>query len=107
MRFRGCVVPIVLCAVSFFFPVHLWAQDTTGTGAIAGLVMTHDKKPGLAVTVCLVDSIRCVLSDNAGKFRLTDVRSGSFRLEVTPPGEPRFVTEPIEVRAGLDALVEI
>ncbi len=107
MGSRNVVFSIALFVVSLFSPVHVWAQDTTGTGAIAGVVMTHDKKPGLAVTVCLVDSIRCVLSDDAGKFRLTDVRSGAYRLEVTPPGEPGFVTDPIEVRAGLDALVEI
>ncbi len=102
----------VLCLTVFFLgivfsPVETNAQDTTGTGAIAGVVITHDKKPGLAVTVCLVDSIRCVLSDETGKFRLADVRSGAYRLEITPPGEPPFTSEPIDVRAGLDAIVEI
>lgn len=71
------------------------------------MVMTHDKQPGLAVTICLAETIRCVVSDDAGKFRIPDVRSGSYRLDITPPGEPRFTSDPVEVRAGLDTVLEV
>lgn len=107
MRTRKSFFFIVTIAASFFTAAHSSAQDTTGAGAIAGMVMTHDKHPGLAVTICLADTIRCVVSDDAGKFRIPDVRSGSYRLEITPPGEPRFTSDPVDVRAGLDTVLEV
>lgn len=107
MRTRKSFFSIVTIAASFFTAAHSSAQDTTGAGAIAGMVMTHDKQPGLAVTICLAETIRCVVSDDAGKFRIPDVRSGSYRLEITPPGEPRFTSDPVDVRAGLDTLLEV
>lgn len=107
MRIRKSFFFIVTIAASFFTAAHSSAQDTTGAGAIAGMVMTHDKQPGLAVTICLAETIRCVVSDDAGRFRIPDVRSGSYRLEITPPGEPRFTSDPVDVRAGLDTLLEV
>lgn len=107
MRTRKSFFSIVTIAASFFTAAQVSAQDTTGAGAIAGMVMTHDKQPGLAVSICLAETIRCVVSDDAGKFRIPDVRSGSYRLEITPPGEPRFTSDPVEVRAGLDTLLEV
>lgn len=74
---------------------------------MAGTVTTHDGQPALAVTVCLADTIRCVVTDEAGKFRITEVRAGQYRLELTPPGEPRLPSESIDVRAGLDTVVSI
>lgn len=105
-----CVKPFLIVAVivaCFFLPAHVLAQDTTGVGAIAGTVSSAGGQPALAVTVCLADTIRCVVTDEAGKFRLTEVRAGQYRLELTPPGEPRVVSEAIDVRAGLDAVVAI
>ncbi|MDA1306020.1 MAG: carboxypeptidase regulatory-like domain-containing protein, partial [Acidobacteria bacterium] len=90
-----------------FLPVRVAAQDTTGVGAVAGTVTTHDGQPGLAVTVCLADTIRCVLTDEMGKFRIADVRAGGYRLEITPPGEPRILSDAVEVRAGLDTVVVV
>lgn len=84
-----------------------WAQDTTGVGGVVGTVTTHDGQAGLAVTVCLAQTIRCVLSDDAGRFRIGEVRAGAYRLEITPPGQLRFLSDPIEVRAGLDSVVSV
>ncbi|MEQ1757141.1 MAG: TonB-dependent receptor [Vicinamibacterales bacterium] len=82
------------------------AQDTTGTGAIAGRVTTAGA-PVPLVTVCVVDSIRCVISGEDGGFRIGDVRAGDYRLEITPPGLPPQVTMPIDVHAGLTRQVDI
>jgi hypothetical protein len=107
MSVRDRIFSVVTIALILFVTVPAAAQDTTGVGAIAGSVLTHDKQPGIAVTICLADTIRCVVADEAGKFRLTEVRAGAYRLEITPPGEPRFTSEPLDVRAGLDTLVDV
>ncbi len=90
-----------------FLPVHASAQDTAGVGAVTGVVTTHDGQPGLAVTVCLVDTLKCALTGEDGRFRLSEVRAGQYRLEITPPGEPRIQSDLVEVRAGLDTAVEV
>ena len=107
MGTRALIFSVVTITAALFTTVPAAAQDTTGAGAIAGTVMTHDMQPGLAVTICLADTIRCVVSDEAGRFRIADVRSGSYRLEITPPGEPRFTTDPVDVRAGLETVLAV
>ncbi len=106
MRAASCLIGAFLL-VAWPGPSSAWAQDTTAVGAITGTVATHTNLPGLAVTVCVVDTIRCVVSDDAGTFRITELRSGMYRLEITPPGEPSLVSDPIEVRAGLDSVVSV
>ena len=61
-----------------FLPVHSLAQDTTGVGAIAGTVKSSDGQPALAVTVCLAETIRCVVTDEVGAFRISEVRAASI-----------------------------
>jgi len=106
MRVKSSLIAAVICAC-LSLPVHSLAQDTTGVGAIAGTVTTADGQPALAVTVCLVDTIRCVVTGDMGKFRITEVRAGQYRLELAPPGQLRVTSESIDVRAGLDAVVAI
>lgn len=106
MRVAKIFTVVAVAAISFL-PVHALAQDTTGVGAIAGTVTSADGKPALAVTVCIADTVRCEVTDEAGKFRLSDVRAGQYRLEITPPGEPRITSDPVDVRAGLDSRVEV
>ncbi len=104
---RFCVFVSGIFFALFFPPVFAAAQDTAGVGAVAGTVQAADGQPALAVTVCLVDTLKCAVTDEAGRFRITEVRAGQYRLEITPPGEPRIVSELVDVRAGLDAIVEV
>ncbi|MGE3510217.1 MAG: TonB-dependent receptor [Vicinamibacterales bacterium] len=84
----------------------LAAQDTTGTGRIAGRV-TSGEEPAAFVTVCLVGTTRCDLSAEDGRFQITDVRAGEYRLEIAPPGQPAITSDPIDVHAGLTREVDI
>lgn len=88
-------------------PVHTAAQDTTGVGAITGSVRDAAGQPAPAVTVCVVNTTQCAIAGEDGRFRIGEIRPGAVALEVTPPGQPRFVSTTVEVRAGLDAVVEI
>lgn len=93
--------------LGFLTPGYAHAQDTAGVGAVAGTVQTAEAQPALAVTVCLVDTLKCAVTEESGRFRIGEVRPGKYRLEITPPGEPRILSQEVEVRAGLDAVVEV
>lgn len=101
--------PVVITVALFFSFLYATAQaqDTAGVGAVVGDVLYGDGEPGLAVTVCLIGTTRCAITDERGHFRIGEVRPGDYRLEVTPPGQPRIESAVVTVRAGLDALVEV
>lgn len=98
------ILPIICIALGLASAAA--AQDTTGTGAVAGRVATNGT-PQPFVTVCVAESTRCVVSGDDGTFRLTDLRAGEYRLEITAPGQPPIVTDPIDVHAGLTRQVDI
>ena len=83
------------------------AQDTTGVGAITGVVVNAAGQPAEGVRVCALDTPSCATSDPRGVFRIGDVRAGSYRLEILPLQGLPFTSEPVDVRAGLDGTVEI
>ena len=83
------------------------AQDTTGVGAIAGVVVNAAGQPAGGVRVCALDTASCAISDARGAFRIGELRAGAYRLEVLPSAGLPFVTDPVNVRAGLDATVNI
>jgi outer membrane receptor protein involved in Fe transport len=97
----------VLFAAVFLTPAHSAAQDTAGLGTVTGVVFDSDGQPALAVTVCVIGTTRCTITGADGRFRLGEIRPGLQTLEITPPGLPRFEGAQVEVRAGLDAVVEI
>ncbi len=92
--------PLFVC--SFVF-----AQDTTGVGSISGLVRGSDGKPAANVQVCVESTNRCATSDVLGFFKIPEIRAGEASLTVTTPGQPPLKNIKAEVRAGLDAGVEI
>jgi hypothetical protein len=83
------------------------AQDTTGAGAIAGVVRDATGQPTSDAAVCVQETGQCAVTDEAGVFRLAEVRAGRFVLEVAAPGLPPVATDPVVVRAGLSSTVEV
>jgi len=83
------------------------AQDTTGVGAISGVVVSGTGQPVEGVRVCALDTASCATSDARGTFRIGELRGGAYRLEVLPPTGLPFTSDPVEVRAGLDGTVDI
>lgn len=84
-----------------------FAQDTTGVGSINGVVTDSANAVVPSVKVCLVGLDRCATSAADGRFRITDLRSGEYQLEVTPPGGTAILTEVVQVRAGLEGVVDV
>jgi len=97
----------VLLTAVFLNPAHIAAQDTAGLGVVTGLVVDADGQPALAVTVCVVGTTRCTITGEDGRFRLGEIRPGLQVLEITPPGLPRYEGAAVEVRAGLESVVQI
>ena len=83
------------------------AQDTTGAGAISGVVVNATGQPAEGVRVCALDSNACAVSDVRGVFHIRELRAGQYRLEVLPRDGLPFTSEPVDVRAGLEGTVEI
>ncbi|MBC8166885.1 MAG: TonB-dependent receptor [Bryobacteraceae bacterium] len=93
---------------------QVYGQDTAGVGSLIGKVNRAARQPATsqveslaAVRVCLVELARCTTSDALGEFRLSDIRSGTYSLEVQITGEPPLRQSGIDIRAGLEARVEI
>ncbi|MGB7218539.1 MAG: TonB-dependent receptor [Vicinamibacterales bacterium] len=83
------------------------AQDTTGIGSLNGSVVDAAGAPAAFATVCLAGTTQCATADERGAFRLTNIRSGDYALEVTPTGETPLPLGRVEVRAGVDQRLEI
>ena len=83
------------------------AQDTTGVGAIRGVVVDAAGQPAEGVRVCALDTAACATSDARGVFRIGDLRAGTYRLEILPLAGLPFTSDQVDVRAGLDGTVAI
>lgn len=85
----------------------LQAQDTAGVGAIEGKVTGSDGRAAAGAQVCVIGTERCAAADGGGRFRIAELRPGSYELSVQAAGAAAVMSAPVEVRAGLTAQVEI
>jgi hypothetical protein len=83
------------------------AQDTTGMGSVAGTLRDAAGQVLAATPVCLQGTTSCSDTDGAGRFRFADVRGGTYRLEILPPGRLPVVSDPIDVRPGVESSIEL
>ena len=83
------------------------AQDTTGVGAISGVVVNAGGEPATGVRVCALDTPACATSDARGTFRIGELRASAYRLEILPPVGLPFTSDPVDVRAGMEGTVNI
>lgn len=103
---RPDIVAITWSALLLVSPLAR-AQDATGAGSISGIVTDAARGAAPFVTVCVVGTTRCAVTDRAGAFQLVELRAADYRLEVAAPGQPAIVSDPIAVRAGVDQRVEV
>jgi hypothetical protein len=107
LRRRRAASTVLTVAVWTIVSASAAAQDTTGAGAIVGVVVREAGEPAAGVRVCALDTASCATSDARGAFRIGELRAGAYRLEVLPLDGLPFTSEPVDVRAGLDAMVNI
>jgi hypothetical protein len=84
----------------------LLAQDTAGVGSIRGRLLDANGVRVKDAAVCLPATGQCTVSDAEGGFVLM-VRPGDYILEIAPPGAPLIVSDNVQVRAGLDSVIQI
>jgi hypothetical protein len=107
LRWHSSVSAVLAAAIFPFAAMSASAQDTTGVGAISGMVVNAAGQPAEGVRVCALDTAACATSDARGAFRIGELRAGAYRLEILPLEGLPFSSDPVDVRAGLDGTVEI
>ena len=83
------------------------AQDTSGVGAIRGVIADAAGRPAEGVRVCALDTAACATSDARGAFRIDGLRASAYRLEILPLEGSPFTSDPVDVRAGMEGAVDI
>ena len=104
---RSRVSLVITAAVLSLVSTSALAQDTTGVGAISGVVVNAAGQPAAGVRVCALDTASCATSDAQGAFRIGELRAGAYRLEILPLAGLPFTSDPVDVRAGLNGTVDI
>ena len=84
-----------------------FGQDTAGTGSLVGRVVDAAGNPAADVAVCLAGPAVCDVSRADGGFSISGVRPGTYRVEIVAPARPGLLSAPVEIRAGVDARLEI
>jgi len=98
----------VLVAVTLLLVARLGAaQDTTGVGAIGGVVVNAAGQPAEGVRVCALDTSFCAVTNARGAFRISELRADAYRLEILPLEGLPFTSDAVDVRAGMEGSVEI
>lgn len=87
--------------------IAVFGQDTTGVGAISGVVTDAGGGVVRDVRVCVKGTQKCAVSDEKGAYHLSEMRAGVYVLEVTATGRAALTSNAVDVRAGLDGRVDI
>src|SRR5687767_12051372 len=100
---------IVVAVVALLAPVAATAQQA---GVIAGVVRdtTGAVLPGVTVeasSAALIEKVRVVTSDDAGQYRIIDLRPGVYTVTFTLPGFSTVRRDGIELNAGFTANVTV
>jgi outer membrane receptor protein involved in Fe transport len=98
---------LVVAGLSLAAAAAVAAQDTAGMGAIRGTAADAAGRPAADVAVCVSATRQCDVTASDGRFAIAGVRAGRYQLEIIAPGRPGFLSQEVEVRAGLEATVEI
>ncbi len=91
------------------FAASCIAQDTGGVGAVRGRVIEETSSAAVAnAAVCLLaPQPRCADTDAGGRFRISEVRTGTYPLQVrSSPGIAHSASS-VEVRAGVEVELQI
>jgi Carboxypeptidase regulatory-like domain/TonB-dependent Receptor Plug Domain len=106
-RVPACTRSALAVALLMVTAAAVAAQDTTGVGAIRGVVVNAAGEPAEGVRVCVLDTAACATSDGRGTYRIGELRASAYRLEILPLEGLPFASDPVDVRAGMEGIVDI
>lgn len=87
-----------------FILVISFAQNESGTGSIRGIVTTNENKPAVSATVRLKGTPKATLTNNEGAFRIENMQSGTYTIEISNIG---YQTLEKEVTVSADGITDI
>ena len=92
--------------------VALWPRGAFAQSVIAGVVKdtTGAVLPGVTVEAsspALIEKVRAATTDNAGAYRVVDLRPGVYTVRFTLPGFNTFVREQFELTADFTAPLNV
>ena len=101
----------ILCLVlvsCFVQPATAWSQAETGN--IVGIVtdISGAVLPGVAIEAAsptLIEKVRTTVTDEQGRYRIGDLRPGSYTVTFTLPGFSTLKRESLELTTGFTATV--
>src|SRR5262245_65758133 len=97
---RASAIRMIVVAVSWILAVpSVWAQQASG---IAGLVRDTSGAvlPGVTVEAAspaLIEKVRTVVTDGQGRYNITDLRSGTYRVTFSLPGFNTLKLEDLQI----------
>jgi hypothetical protein len=106
---RPATLAVVLVMVMLISPASGWAQDAS-SGSIAGVVRDEAGAvlPGVTVEAsspALIERTRTAVTDGEGRFRLVDLRPGTYAVTFALQGFRTVRREGIELTTGFIATV--
>ena len=100
-------LPAVALMVLMLWPAAAWAQSAAGIAGVArdttGAVL-----PGVTVEAtspALIEKVRSVVTDDAGRYNIVDLRPGTYTVTFTLTGFLTLRREGIELASGFTATV--
>src|SRR5436309_4338348 len=108
MKVRRTGYFLLLFSCFLFLPATVWGQAETGN--IIGIVRDTSGAvlPGVTVEAAspaLIERIRTAVSDEGGRYRIGDLRPGSYTVTFALPGFSTLKRESIELTTGFTATV--
>src|SRR5437773_4919452 len=106
-RTRLALVFLTGCGAFLLQPASASAQS-----AIAGLVTDNSGAvvPGVTVEAAspvLIEKLRTVVTDGQGRYRIVDLRPGTYKVTFTLPGFNTSVRDGIQLPADFTATVNV
>ncbi len=106
-RFVPALFRVFLFAIPFLAAAAVHAQES---GSIAGIVRdtTGAVLPGVTVEAAspaLIEKVRTVITDEAGQYRIVDLRPGTYTVTFSLTGFSSIRREGIQLTAGFTANV--
>jgi len=98
-------IPFLVAASSFLLPTLAWAQSSI-TGVVrdtSGAVL-----PGVTVEAtspALIERVRSTVTDDQGRYRIVDLRPGTYSITFALTGFTTSKREGLELRAEFTATV--
>jgi hypothetical protein len=102
------LIRLVMASCLLLLPASVWAQSETGN--LVGIVKDTSGAvmPGVSVEAAspgLIEKVRTTVTDEQGRYRIGDLRPGTYAVTFSLPGFSTLKREGLELTTGFTATV--